>query len=137
MAVTVLTNAYIELNGVDESSNFHSVTMPRSIAELDATVFSSDATTIHEPGLKSFSMSFDFRNDYTDDAFDEKMHALWNGRTKFTVKVRPSADAIGAGNPSYEYTGFISDMEDGGEVGSLAGGSMTVPNTTALTRAVA
>lgn len=135
MAVTPLTNAYIELNSVDRSDQVHSVSLPFNIEELDVTTF-GDTTMLNEPGLKSFSADLEFYNDFTDDEEDEDLFALWNNRTKFTVKIRPSATAVGAGNPSYEFTGFISSWNPvQGSVGEIAGGSMTISNTTSLTRA--
>lgn len=135
MAVTVLYNAYIELNSVDRSAQVDSVSLPMSIEELDATTMGND-TRIQEPGLKAFSAEVSFKNDFTDDEEDEDLFALWNNRTKFAVKIRPSATSIGAGNPSYEFTGFISAWNPvQGSVGQLAAGSLTLSNTTALTRA--
>lgn len=135
MAVTVLYNAYVEMNSVDRSAQVKSVSLPMTIAQLDATTMGND-TTIHEPGLKGFSMEVEFLNDFTDEEEDEDLFALWDGRTKFSTKLRPSATAVGAANPSYEFTGFISAWNPvQGNVGDLAGGSCTITNTTALTRA--
>lgn len=135
MAVTVLTNAYVELNSVDVSAQVNSVSMPLTIEELDATTMGNDSM-IGEPGLKDFSFEIGFLNDFTDDEEDEDFYGLWNGRTKFSFKMRPSATSIGAANPSYEATVFISAWNPvQGSVGQLAGGSMTLTPTTDLTRA--
>lgn len=135
MAAEVLYDANVELDSVDRSDQVKSVSLPMTIAQLDATTMGSD-TTVHEPGLKGFSMDIEFLNDFTDDEEDEDLYALWDGRTKFTVALRPTSDAVGTGNPEYQFTGFISAWNPvQGSVGDLAGGTITITNTTALTRA--
>lgn len=135
MAVTVLYDAFVSLNAVDVSAQVKSVSLPMTIAQLDATTMGS-STTVFEPGLKGFSMDVEFLNDFTDDLEDEDFYTLWNDRTKFAVELRPTSSAVGVANPSYEFTGFISAWNPvQGSVGDLAGGSMTISNTTALTRA--
>ena len=137
MAVTVLYNASVTLNAVDVSAQVKSVSLPMTIAQLDATTMGS-STTIFEPGLKGFSCEIEFLNDLTDNLEDEDFHALWDARTKFAVVIRVDAGTIGAANPEYRFTGFISSWNPvQGSVGDLAGGSMTITNSTALTRAVA
>lgn len=134
---TVLYNASVNMNSVDRSAQVKSVSLPMTIAQLDASAMGDD-TTVFEPGLKGFSLELEFHSDFTDDEDDEDFYALWNDRTKFTVVIRPSADAIGAGNPSYTFTGFISSWNPiQGAHGDLAGGSMTITNTSTIARAVA
>ena len=134
MAVTVLYNAFVSINAVDVSAQVKSVSLPFTIAQLDATTMGSD-TTVHEPGLKGFSMEVEFLNDYTVNEEDADLWALWTGRTKFAVELRPTADAVGTSNPSYEFTGFISAWNPvAGSVGDLAGGSMTISNSSTLAR---
>lgn len=134
-SVTVLTNASVTLNAVDRSAQVKSVSLPMTIAELDASAMGDD-TEIKEPGAKAFSLELEFHADFTDDEDDEDFFALWNNRTKFAVAIRPSATAVGAGNPSYQFTGFITAWNPvQGEWNSIAGGSMRIANTTTLTRA--
>ena len=135
-AVTVLYNAFVSINAVDRSEQVDSVSLPMTVAELDATCMGSD-TTVHEPGLKGFSLDIGLKSDFTDDEDDEDFHALWDARTKFAVLIRPSATAVGVGNPSYAFTGFISSWNAiQGSVGELSTTPMTITNTSALVRAV-
>jgi hypothetical protein len=138
MAVTVLYDAFVSLNSVDVSNRVKSVSIPMSVAELDATLMGSD-TTINEPGLKSFSFDVSFLNDFTTGDLDSATFALWNGRTKFAVVWRKSrTDVIGVSNPEFRFTGFISSWNpvDGTAVGELAGATLTVSNSSTLTRHV-
>jgi hypothetical protein len=135
MAVTVLYNAFVSLNAVDVSGQVKAVSMPMTIAELDASLMGDD-TTINEPGLKAFGAEIEFLNDFTDDLEDEDFFTLWDNRTKFAIELRPSATAVGAANPSYEFNGFIAAWNPvQGQHGTLAGGTMRIANSSALTRA--
>lgn len=135
MAVTVLYNAYVGINAVNVSAQVKSVSLPMTIAELDASTMGSD-TEIKEPGLKGFSAEVEFLNDFTDDLEDEDFFVLWNNRTKFAVALRPDATGIGAANPEYQFTGYIAAWNPiQGQHGTLAGGTMRLANTTTLTRA--
>lgn len=136
MANTVITNGYVSINSVDVSDQAKSLSLPMSIEELDATTFGSGGVMVHEPGLRSFSAEVEFNNDFTDDLEDEDFFALWANRTKFAVAFRVDATSIGAANPEYQFTAFISAWNPiQGAVGQIAGGSMTLTNTTDLTRA--
>jgi hypothetical protein len=137
MAVHVLWDAFVSLNSVDVSNRVKGVSLPMSVAELDATLMGS-TTTLNEPGLKSFSCDVEFLNDFEVGDLDATTYTLWNNRTKFAVEVRPSkTSAVGTSNPAWRFTGFISSWNpiDGGTVGELAGATLTLSNSTALTRA--
>lgn len=135
MAVTVLYDAVVTINAASVTDQVKSVSLPMTIAQLDATCM-GQSTTVHEPGLKGFSMEVEFLNDYTVSEEDADFWALWNDRTKFAVTLKPTSATTGTSNPSYQFTGFISAWNPvSGSVGDLAGGSMTISNTTALTRA--
>ncbi len=134
--VTVLHNAFVSINAVDRSEQVDSVSLPMTIAQLDASCMGSD-TTVHEPGLKAFSLELGLKSDFTDNEDDEDFHALWDARTKFAVAIRPSATAVGTANPSYSFTGFISAWNPiQGAHGELSATPMTITNTSVLTRAV-
>lgn len=134
---TVLYDAFVSINSVDRSAQVKSVSLPMTIAQLDASAM-GDETTVYAPGLKGFSMELELHSDFTDDEDDEDFFALWDGRTTFAVAIRPSSGSVGAANPSYSFTGFISAWNPiQGAHGDLSGGSMTITNTTAITRSVA
>ena len=55
MAGEVLTDAHVDLNGVDHSDHVTQVQLSMSVAELDAAAMGDD-TMVKEPGLKDFSL---------------------------------------------------------------------------------
>lgn len=137
MAVTVLWDAFVSINAQDVSPHVRGVSLPMSIAELEATCMGS-STEIREPGLKAFSCEVEFLNDFTLGELDDDMFAIWNGRTKVAIAIRPSrTSVVGTSNPEWRFTAFISGWNpmDGASVGQLAGATLTLANTTALTRA--
>jgi len=133
----VITDGYLSLNGVDVSASCKGMTPNQAMAALDATTMGLAATTIFEPGLKSFGLSVSLLADNTDNELDEDVYTLWDGRTKFAIAWRRSkTDAISATNPEWQFTGFIGTWTGGGSVGSLAPMELTLVNSSALVRDV-
>ena len=131
----VLTKAYLSVNSVDYSSSIKSLSIPMSVEELDASVMGGD-TKIAEPGLKEFSLSAEFLTDFAASGLDKKLWDLWDARSKVPIEVRPDSGAVSTSNPKYTFTGFISSFDGlGGGHGELAMASVTIKNTTKLTRA--
>ena len=131
----VLTKAYLSVNSVDYSSSIKSLSMSMSVEELDASVMGSD-TKISEPGLKEFSLQAEFLTDFAASGLDKKLWDLWDARSKVPIEVRPDSGAVSTSNPKYTFKGFISSFDGlGGGHGELAMASVTIKNTTKLTRA--
>ncbi len=133
---TVFYNAFVSINSIDHSADFKSVSLPMSIAELDASAMSDD-TVINEPGLKSFSFELEAIDDLTDNLLDELMWAMWDTRAKNAIIFRPDAGVKSATNPEYTFSAFIKDLGIlGGGHGEILGGSLGFSNTTVLARGV-
>ncbi len=131
----VLTKAYLSVNSVDYSSSIKSLSMSMSVEELDASVMGSD-TKISEPGLKEFSLQAEFLTDFAASGLDKKLWDLWDARSKVPIEVRPDSGAVSTSNPKYTFKGFTSSFDGlGGGHGELAMASVTIKNTTKLTRA--
>ena len=131
----VLTKAYLSVNSVDYTSYLKSLKMSMSVEELDASVMGSD-TKISEPGLKEFSLDAEFLTDFAASGLDKKLWDLWDARSKVAIEVRPDSGAVSASNPKYTFKGFISSFDGlGGGHGELAMASVSIKNTTKLTRA--
>ena len=132
----VLFDAFVEINSVDHSDHVTSVSLPMSIAALDAATM-GDKTSVKEPGLLDYSLDVGFNNDFAAGGFDALIWALWNGRSKFTVKIRKSkTDARSATNPEYGFTGFASAFGPGAEHGALVAGTLSIACTDDLVRTV-
>ena len=131
----VLIKGYLSINSVDYSNSIKSLSMSMSVEELDASVMGSD-TKISEPGLKEFSLQAEFLTDFAASGLDKKLWDLWDARSKVPIEVRPDSGAVSASNPKYTFKGFISSFDGlGGGHGELAIASVTIKNTTKLTRA--
>lgn len=100
MAKLVLLDAHIVVNGVVLSSSGNKVTIDLKSEVKDVTVFSS-LTKLNLLGLKDWSYSIEFLNDYVAAAIDSQLFALWNGQTSFALEVRPTSAARGTSNPAY------------------------------------
>ena len=132
----VLFDAFVELDGVDHSDHVTSVTLPMSTAELDAATM-GNKTSVKEPGLLDYSLDVGFNDEFSAGGFDALIWALWNSRSKFTVKVRKSkTDARSATNPEYGFNGFASTFGPGAEHGALVSGTLSIACTDDLVRTV-
>lgn len=141
MAVTLLYNAFVSINGVDYSSKGNEIAIPLSTVEHDATTW-GNATVIHEPGLKMVGCTMKFFNDHADNAMDEALHTIWAlapaAGCKVANIIRVDAGVIGVTNPEWRFTGFIKAWNPlSGKVGDLVQSTLEWSNTTAIARAVA
>ena len=135
MAVQVLTDAYVALNGGDISQYVKSVTLDVTSDELDASNFASAGYKVPVSGLRSGSVALTFNQDVAASAIDSIM---WPLRfTTVSFEVRATSASVGASNP--KYTGNVVVMgwtPLDGSVGDLSEVSVTYPTSGAVTRAV-
>ena len=134
MAKLVLTNANINFNGTDISSNVASVTLSTTAAEVSTTAFGSTAQT-RVSGLIDNSVTFSIHNDY--NAIDGIFFPLV-GSTAVTCIIRPNGTgAATATNPSYTFSVLVTEWTPvNGAVGELATADVTFPISGAITKAV-
>ena len=134
MAKLVLTNANINFNGTDISSNVASVTLSTTAAEVSTTAFGSTAQT-RVSGLFDNSVTFSIHNDY--NAIDGIFFPLV-GSTAVTCIIRPNGTgAATATNPSYTFSVLVTEWTPvNGAVGELATADVTFPISGAITKAV-
>ena len=134
MATTVLTDAFVSINGVDLSDHVKSVTLPYAAEMLDDTVMGDD-TRSSKGGLKTWSITIEFLNDWAANEVDATLFPLV-GAT-FTIIVRPvNTGGVSATNPNFTGTGILESYPPlGNPVGELATTSVTVQSAGALSRA--
>jgi hypothetical protein len=101
MAVFVLTNAKVDINSVDLSDHVRSVQLEYQ-AELQDETAMGDGTRQRIAGLKDWSMTFEFNQDFAASKVDATLWPLVGG-SAVTVAVRPVNAAKSATNP--EFTG--------------------------------
>lgn len=99
-------NAQVTINGVDLSDHCKSVTINYSAAQNDGSTFGSE-TKKNDPGLKEWSMEFEFRQDYAAGSVDATLFPLV-GAAAVTVAVRPTKGAISASNPEFSGSACLS-----------------------------
>lgn len=129
-----LTNAFVSLAGTDLSDHVKSVTLPLSVEELEAAAM-GDLARGAIPGLKVFSMSLEFFQDFAANKVDATIFPLLGDATGFAVIFRKDTGAKTATNPEYTFTGILTSYGIGGTVGdvhmapveiaNMAGGTIT------------
>lgn len=136
MANLVLTDAFVSFNGTDLSANVKSVTLDYSAEALDVTAM-GDTTHIRLGGLKDWSASVEFHQDYAASSVDATLFPLV-GSTG-TLIIRPdNSDGVGATNPNFTGTALLESYNPvGGGVGELAAASASFQAAGTLSRAVA
>ena len=131
MAVYVLLNPQISVNGVDLSDHATSVSWSQTAEEIDTTSFGSSHRT-RVGGLTDGSITLELQQDFAGGATWATLKDLL-GKT-VAVKWQPASGAVSATNPSYSVDVLISQLPiTDGAVGELATISATWPFAGAVT----
>ena len=137
MAKTVLTAPYILINAVDYSTIVKSVELNITREQLDAAA-GGDDTAIKKLGLRNITLRVNFFQDYADNGLDEKLFDIWNAEVAVALELRPSTDAVGVTNPSYELNVVLPDYAPlSAQHGAMIMTSPTFVAAGSITRAVA
>ena len=134
MAEFVLIDPFISINGDNVSDHFTSLSLPIEAETQEATAFGDDWRT-RLGGLKDWSSTLDFNQDFDDGQLDDLMWPLLG--TNVAVIIRPDSAVRGPNNP--EWTGnaiLMSYPPLGNSVGELATGSLGLEGNGPLARAV-
>ena len=113
----VYLDAYLSLGGTDVSGHLRGLQCNHSQETPDDPVM-GDAYKSRLVGVRDYQVTPTFSDDYDDNELDEDLFALWG--TTFAVAWRPKNEAIGAGNPEYQFTGLLSSDQAGGSYGEAA-----------------
>jgi len=134
MARIVLTDVAVTINSVDLSDHIASVTLSTSADAVETTAFGQDSRT-RVGGLKDNSVTFDFHQDFSATEVEATIYPLIGGLTAVTVK--PTAGAIAADNPSYQFDALVTEWTPlNGAVGELSTASVTWPVSGDITKDV-
>ncbi len=136
MSKLVFTDAFVSFNAVDLSASVKSVTLDYSAEALDITAM-GDSTHIRLGGLKDWSASVEFHQDYAAGSVDATLFPLVG--TTATLMIRPvKSTVVGPTNPNYTGTALLESYSPvGGAVGEVAATSASFQAASTLTRAVA
>lgn len=135
MAVIVLNDAYVEVDGSNLSTYVKSVTISTSADEVETTTMGNTGKT-RTGGLRDDSISIDFVQSFAATELDSKLWPMI-GLVK-TFKVRPTSAVVGTSNPQYQGSVLVTEYQPvGNGVGELAETSVSWPVSGVVSRVTA
>jgi len=118
MATFALTDASVVINSVDLSDHVQSVELNYEADALEDTNM-GDSTHIQLGGLKNWTMTIEFSQDFASSSVDATIFPLVGSTT--TVTVKPTSGAVSSTNPSFSGTGLVRSYNPlSGSVGDKA-----------------
>lgn len=115
MADTFVDDPYVMINAVDYSSKVRSVRLTGGREPVDRTA-GGDGTRVALPGLRNWRLEVTFKEDLVDNGLDEALWALADAGTAVIIRVRPTQDAVGTGNPEWVTTNLAGDTATAGAI---------------------
>src|SRR5262245_3159151 len=106
MAITVLTDVFIQVNGVTLSDHGNKVTVDDMRDQVDVTAFGA-ANKTYTKGLGDGKMTIDFFQDYAASKIHATLQPLIGSSTPFTIELRPTSGARSATNPGIVMTALL------------------------------
>jgi hypothetical protein len=133
VAVFAATDLEVTIDTVDFSASLAAVTLDISKEQLETTAF-GDAARTYIAGLQDASVTLSFHQDFAASAVDATLHAALG--TEVAIVVKPTSDAVGAGNPSYSFNALVTQIVPfSSNVGDLATQDVSFPISGAIARA--
>lgn len=133
MAVQILSDAFISIDGNDISDHVAEVQLTYESETDDDTAF-GDTTRSAIGGLKNWSISLTAHQDWASSNLDSILFPLVG--TTFTVILRKDSGSVSATNPNYTGTGLLTGYSPlAGAVGDLARTPINIVAAGTLSRA--
>ena len=133
MAKTIIKDPFVSLGGTDLSAHFKSIELPVEVATQTSTAFGVEWEE-NEPGLKSFTVSLDYNQDYDAGAIDAVLWPMFG--TKQALVVRHTEAVVAPANPQYSGMVIVRSFPViSGAVGDLNEGTLELMGTAPLVRA--
>lgn len=133
MATVVLNDASVVLNSVDLSDHVRSVSFDYSADAIEDTNMGDD-THIRKGGLKDYTISIEFAQDYAAGEVDATLFSIVGDAVPIVIK--PTSGSVSATNPSYTGTVLVESYQPvSGSIGELSTASVNLPAAGNLTRA--
>ena len=119
----VLNNAYVLFAGNDISEFVTQIELTTSVDIIDTTRIGAQSRT-RQAGVFDNSVTFQFNQDYADNALEELVNGTSMGNTTVgttvAMQIRPVNAAVSASNPKYTFNAVITEWQSvSGEIGSL------------------
>jgi hypothetical protein len=108
MAVSVLTDAMVIVNGVTLSDHANSVTINDTRDSVDITAFGATNKAVTK-GLGDASISVDFFQDFAAGKTHATLQPLVGSSTGVVIEVRPTSAARSATNPAAVMTALLTN----------------------------
>jgi hypothetical protein len=115
MAISVLTDAMVIVNGVTLSDHSNSVTVTDTRDSVDITAFGATSKAVTK-GLGDATIAIDFFQDFAAGKTHATLQPLVGSTTPVTIEVRPTSGARSATNPAAVMSGLLMNYS------MLAGG---------------
>lgn len=114
MAISVLTDAFVSINGVTLSDHASKVTVEDNRSPVDITAMGAVNTTITK-GLGDGKITIELFQDFATGKTHQTLQPLLGSSTGITIEVRPTSGARSATNPATLMTGLLMNysMLDG------------------------
>lgn len=133
MAELVLTDAFVSVNSVDLSDHVVSITLSYSAAIMEKSAM-GDTFMTRIAGLKDWSISIEFNQDYASSKVDATMYSIVG--TSVPIELRPTSSAASATNPKFTGNAFLESYDPiAGSIGDVQKAPVTLPGNGNLTRA--
>ena len=135
MAIIVLKDAVVTINGVDLSDHITQVEISITREEVETTTFGTSGGRHRIAGLEDSSFSFTFLQDYDTAKVDATLFPLRGSTTTVVVK---TAATVSATQPSYSGTVLVTEyMPIANAIGDAPEISVEWPVNGTITRGTA
>jgi len=139
MAIEILWDAYLSVNGVDLSDHVRSIELPRARDIVDKTVMGATSKG-KLPGLSDDKFSVTFAQDFAAAKVDATLSPLYDNRTAFAIEIRKDkTNVVSSTNPKWTSSiVYLTEYQPvGGEPGALHEAEASFDVDGALVRATA
>jgi len=122
----VLCNAVVVIASVDLSSHVAEIDLTYGAELLDSSGMRPECARARVVGLKDWSATLNFQQDYAAALVNATLFPLV-GAAAFAVEFRPTSDAAGATNPSFQGSGLIETYSPlAGSIGEVLMAPVTI-----------
>jgi hypothetical protein len=136
----VLNNAYVLFASNDISEFVTQIELKTSVDTIDTTQIGAQSRT-RQAGVFDNSVTFQFNQDYADNALEELVNGTSMANTTVgtavAMQIRPVNAAVSASNPKYTFNAVITEWQSvSGQLGSLSTVQVSWPISGNITKSI-